>query len=301
MNVMKSSVLALIVASSTFALPAAFAAVKTSAFGATYQPVQNVGNSQSQVVFYRDTADKSTGSANVYVDGEFQAALLPGGFNVFCVAAGSHSLGAFKNDAPLYIAKSSQPFRATMQGGETYFLKVSADNSGMPLAEQRRSAEQQLSNYRQQMHALSRASAVQACNYTGPAAKAMKKYNLSSDVLFAFGKSSRADLTQKGRRAVQEMVSQIRRENSELGSVQVIGHSDPIGKASANDALGQRRAATVRQLMIEAGIPARDITASSAGSSELEVQDCYGSRAEQIQCNAPNRRVEIRVDGSQAE
>ena len=298
MNVIKLSLLAAITAGNLLTLSPAVAAVKDSAYGNTYQPVQTVANHQSQIVIYREGAMNTPGSANVYVDGEFQAALLPRGFSVFCVGAGSHSLGAFKNDAPVYAGKSAQPFRDTFKGGETYFMKVGADNSGMPLIEKRSAAESALANYRQQKHTLSRASAVQACDYTGTAGKSMKKYSLAGDVLFAFGKSSRADVTREGRVAIKDLVTKIRQENSELRSVQVIGHTDPIGKAAANDALGQRRAATVRQLMVESGIPNRDITASSAGSSEPVVVECYGSRREQIQCYAPNRRVEIRVDGS---
>ena len=300
MNTFKLSLLAALSAGALFTLSPAYAAVKASAYGNSYQPVQTVAKHQSQIVFYREGALNTSGSANVYIDGEFQAALLPQGFTVFCIDAGNHSLGAFKKDAPLYKGKSAQPFRATFAGGETYFLKVGADNSGMPLAEKRSAAESTLANYRQQKHALSRASAVKACDYTGAAVKTMKKYSLSSDVLFAFGKSSRADVTREGRVAIKDLVTKIRQENSELRSVQVIGHTDPIGKAAANDALGQRRAATVRQLMVESGIPSRDITASSAGSSELVVADCVGSRREQIQCYAPNRRVEIRVDGSKS-
>ncbi|WP_336777642.1 OmpA family protein [Pantoea sp. USHLN256] len=297
MTIFKSSALVLALSGALFAAAPGTAAPAATAFAGNYQPVAKVAASQAQIVFYRE-ADQHAGSANVYVDGEFQAALLPQGFTTFCVAPGTHSLGAFVKDAPMYAGKRSQPFRASLEGGETYFVKVGDGLSGMPQSVTRSDAERAMKAMRQQAHTLSRASTVEACQYVGVAEKQYKDYSLSSDVLFAFGKSSRADITRNGHTAIRELVQQIRRENTTLRNVQVIGHTDQIGSAAANEALGQRRAETIRLLMVQAGIPARDITAASAGMSEPLVHDCYGSKAEQIACYAPNRRVAIRVDGS---
>ncbi|NWA63129.1 OmpA family protein [Pantoea sp. B9002] len=273
------------------------AAPVETVYGKHYQPVASVAQAQSQIVFYRE-ADQQPGSANVYIDGEFQSALLPNAFTTFCLAPGNHSVGAFVKDAPMYAGKRAQPFRTALQGGNTYFIKVGDGLSGMPVSVTRADAERALKTMRQQAHTLSRASSVEACQYIGQAEKQYKDYSLSSDVLFAFGKSDRANITRNGHAAIRDLVQQIRRENTTLRNVQVIGHTDQIGSAAANDALGQRRAETIRLLMVQAGIPARDITAASAGMSEPLVHDCYGSKAEQISCYAPNRRVAIRVDGS---
>lgn len=296
MNVFKSSALSVMLSSALFTLSAAHAAPKEQAFAHLYQPVASVGKTQAQVIFYRE-ADGREGGANVYVDGEFHSALLANGYTTFCVAPGNHSLGAFINDAPSYQGKNTQPWRSDLKGGQTYFLKVGDVVTGLPNAVSRAEAEPLLKGMRKQNHTLSRASAVQACQYTE---KQYKDYTLSSDVLFPFGKSNRGNLTRDGERAITELVQQIRSENSTLRNVMVVGHTDQIGSAAANQALGQRRAATVRMMMIEAGIPARDITASSAGMNEPLVGVCSGSKAEQIACYAPNRRVTIRVDGSSA-
>jgi outer membrane protein OmpA-like peptidoglycan-associated protein len=71
----------------------------------------------------------------------------------------------------------------------------------------------------------------------------------------------------------------------------VIGHTDTVGGAGseANDALSLRRAQSVRQLLIEVGIPAEQIVAQARGGRELMVATKAGIDEPQ------NRRVEIRV------
>lgn len=296
MTLFKTRALTIMLSGVLFSLTAAHAAVKPQAFANAYQPVASVGATQAQIVFYRE-ADEHAGSANVYVDGEFQSALLANGYTTFCVAPGAHTLGAFVKDAPIYEGKTTQPWRSNLEGGKTYFLKVGDGLSGLPQALTRADAEKVLKDMRKQNHALSRASSVEACQYTE---KQYKDYTLAGDVLFPFGKSDRKSLTRDGERAITELVKQIRSENSTIRNVVVVGHTDQIGSAAANERLGQRRAETVRLMMVQAGIPARDITAASAGLSEPLVHNCSGSKAEQIACYAPNRRVAIRVDGSAA-
>ncbi|WP_157640075.1 OmpA family protein, partial [Burkholderia ubonensis] len=64
------------------------------------------------------------------------------------------------------------------------------------------------------------------------------------------------------------------------------------------EALGARRAATVRRMLIERGLPAAKISTQSAGNTEPVVDDCRGSKQELIACYAPNRRVVVRVEAS---
>ncbi|WP_072445386.1 MULTISPECIES: OmpA family protein [Burkholderia] len=274
-------------------------------FGETYAPVGVVGAQQAQIVYYRAGAGAATRSAaHVYVDGDFQTALLPNGYTVFCVAAGEHTLGAYLNEAPLYRGKTTDRFSANLQGGKTYFLKVQEGGNGAPQALPREQAERELSGARAQVHALPRASAVQACQTTplpaAPAQPQYKDYTLSSDLLFAFGKSGYNDITGRGREEVGRMVEQIRAENTTLSQILVIGHADQIGSDAAAEKLGAARAATVRRMLIERGLPAAKISTESAGNTEPVVEACHGSKQAQIACYAPNRRVVVRVDASRA-
>lgn len=269
------------------------AAPAPTAFGADYQPVAPVAENQAQVVYYRtlQSADP-TGSAHIYVDREFHTGLLPNGYSSFCVQPGTHTLGSYLNDAPLYQGKQSEVFKADLQGGKTYFLRVNAFNTPEPVT--RKQAEEELAGSRMQVHALSRASSIEKCNYVPQ--KVYKDYNLSGDVLFAFGKSEFQDITRSGHAAISRLISELQRDHAQPKAIEIVGHTDPIGKDDANYALGLRRALTVRQLLIDGGMPANILTAHSAGSSQPVEQFCYGSRAEQVACNAPNRRVQVRVD-----
>ncbi|MDY0836546.1 OmpA family protein [Pseudomonas sp. SED1] len=279
------------------ALPlSANAASANTVFGDTYQPVAPVPADQVQVVYYRtNSSADAAGSAHVYVDKEFHAGLLPNGFSAFCLRPGIHSISAYLNDSPLYQGKQSELYNAELQGGTTYFMRVSANN--IPQAVERAEAERELAGSRVQKHALSRASQVEACNYLPVAAAPVyKDYNLSGDVLFAFGKSDFRDITRTGHVAIQKLAVELQRDHAEVRQIQVVGHTDPIGKGSVNYLLGLKRAQTVSQLLVDAGMPSNRLTASSAGSSDPVVEHCSGNRAAQVACNAPNRRVQVRVD-----
>ncbi|MCL2537928.1 MAG: OmpA family protein [Alphaproteobacteria bacterium] len=69
--------------------------------------------------------------------------------------------------------------------------------------------------------------------------------------------------------------------------VSVVGHTDTMGTDEYNFALGGRRADTVRQRLIQYGIPASQIVATSAGKRDLAVQT-----GDQVK-NAQNRRVQV--------
>ncbi len=277
-------------------------------FGQTYAPVKQIGPQQAQIVYYRD-ASAGTGrsaAADVYVDGDLQTALLPNGYSVFCVKPGEHTLGAYTHDAPLYKGKTTGGSRAELKGGMTYFVKVApAGSNGAPVVVPRNEAATQLQGMRAQMHVLSRAPAVQACDYPSvpvvqPVAAAqpalIKNYILKGDTLFAFGKSGSRDMTGKGREQISHLAEQILAENGSLEAVTVIGHADLIGSDAAAQKLGEQRAMTVRRMLIERGVPTLKIAAESAGNSDPVVTECSGTMQQKIACNEPNRRVVVRVN-----
>ena len=298
---------AVLLCAALYNIPATLAdtAMQTTAnkaFGNLYSQVPPVSNSQAQVVYYRSQNGSTLpGAAHVYVDREFHAALLPGGFTAFCVAPGVHTLGAYLNDAPGYSGKHSDAYTATLTGGNTYFLRATEDTTGKPLSVTRANAERDLAVIRQQVQAISRASTVQACDYkpmpeAAPTAKPYKDYVLPGDVLFRFGKSGYGDISPAGHKAIYALVTQLKNEHASLKQIDVIGHTDAIGSPSSNQALGLKRAQTVRRLLIDAGLPASAIRANSAGANDPVTQLCKGSRAELIACYAPDRRVVVRVD-----
>lgn len=295
----KSAVLlsATLFASSVFAYPTTKGAGKV--FAGTYVSVPPIGEDQTQVVYYRMAEGvQRQGAAHVYVDREFHSGLLPGGYSAFCLVPGAHTLGAYLDDTPEYKGKRSDLYMANLQGGKTYYLRVREDGSTFPQPVTREVAESELVDTRDQIHAMSRASAVEACrhyDYLTDESR-FKRYELSSDVLFASGASGRRDISPAGHKAVQELINELRQDHAQVRHVQVVGHTDPIGDEAFNQQLGQARADTLRDLLIAGGIPDSLISSVSAGNREPLVFTCYGNQVQQEACYAPNRRVVVKVE-----
>ncbi|MNW08039.1 Outer membrane protein A precursor [compost metagenome] len=76
------------------------------------------------------------------------------------------------------------------------------------------------------------------------------------------------------------------------------GHADPIGSVADNLRLSEQRARTVGQLLASEGLPTERVVSEGVGSAEQAVFCPPGrSRDALIACNAPNRRVEVVVQG----
>jgi outer membrane protein OmpA-like peptidoglycan-associated protein len=70
-------------------------------------------------------------------------------------------------------------------------------------------------------------------------------------------------------------------------TVRVIGHTDDVGSTAYNQALSERRAAAVANILLENGLPAWRVQTSGVGYSQpVASNDTPGGRAQ-------NRRVEI--------
>lgn len=119
------------------------------------------------------------------------------------------------------------------------------------------------------------------------------RYTLSTDALFAFGRSGVGDIQPGGREEIAHISRELQRVEN-LRRVRVTGHTDIIGDEQSNLRLSQRRAETVRQLLIDDGVPADLIWAAGRGESEPVKQcDETMARTALIACLQPNRRVEI--------
>jgi outer membrane protein OmpA-like peptidoglycan-associated protein len=78
-------------------------------------------------------------------------------------------------------------------------------------------------------------------------------------------------------------------------TVQVRGHTDSTGSASANQALSERRAATVRDYLAAHGLNAAQITSVGLGSSQPLTEEHAPNGADSPEGRRFNRRVEIVV------
>jgi chemotaxis protein MotB len=115
-------------------------------------------------------------------------------------------------------------------------------------------------------------------------------YQMKGDVIFAPGSDK---LTKEGERILGNLATELKKNSH---PITVVGHtdSDPINKTKdkwtrGNIELGANRAITVREFLMEKGLPAGRISITSYGETKPVAS---GNSAE---AKAKNRRVEVMV------
>ena len=125
-----------------------------------------------------------------------------------------------------------------------------------------------------------------------------EKLTLSSDVLFGFNE---AEVTPSQFWQLNRLVEAVKKVK-ELEGVVLVGHTDRLrsdGRIERNQLLSEQRAKNIKKYLVTKGIPGEVIHASGVGSSR-PIVECPKdiSKAKQITCLQPNRRVEITLRGS---
>ena len=123
-----------------------------------------------------------------------------------------------------------------------------------------------------------------------------KTFTLNSDVTFAFGKST---LKPEASTALDGIYSEIAQVANP--AVAVNGYADRIGKDASNLKLSQRRAETVANYLVSKGVDANAVTATGYGEANPVTGatcDAVKGRKALIACLAPDRRVEVQVQGN---
>ena len=119
------------------------------------------------------------------------------------------------------------------------------------------------------------------------------------NVLFEFDRSGRADIRAYSLQSLDRELDRLRAEGLTLSGVELVGHADRLqGRGhDYNQALSERRAQTVRALLVERGIDAAKVTYRFKGDTE-QVQSCDGVKPQPAlrECLIPNRRVEVRLN-----
>jgi len=118
-------------------------------------------------------------------------------------------------------------------------------------------------------------------------------------VLFEFDRDGRKDIRGYSLESIDRALATLAGEKRELAGVTLVGHADRMqGRGfDYNQGLSQRRAQTVRELLIGRGIAADRIRYEYRGDTQ-QVQQCDGvtPRAALLECLLPNRRVEVRFE-----
>ena len=125
---------------------------------------------------------------------------------------------------------------------------------------------------------------------------APQQFSLSSDVLFEFNK---AILKPEASQALDTLFAQIVAANPKDGVATVIGHTDRIGSDAYNQSLSEQRAQSVADYLVAKGLFADKVRAEGRGeSSPVTGNACPDQdRAALIACLAPDRRVEVQLEG----
>ena len=170
-------------------------------------------------------------------------------------------------------------------------------------AERKAGAPDQNTSFSPDLHSVSAGLSYrfgQGATPVAPAAPEVmtKNFSFSSDVLFAFGK---ANLKPEAAQALDAANNEINALGLANPSIQVNGHADRIGKQDANLKLSQRRAETVANYLVSKGRNPANVTAVGYGSANPvtgNTCDAVKGRKALIACLAPDRRVEVQVQGS---
>lgn len=131
---------------------------------------------------------------------------------------------------------------------------------------------------------------------SGPAPN-VEKVSLSGEALFPFGKAGVAQLAAEERAKLKAFATDLQQWKSVV-RIDVVGHTDRIGKPAYNDKLSRQRAKNVRLYLIAQGLPAERMVASGRGE-RMPLVSCrnVAGRKALVNCLQANRRVEITVRG----
>ena len=131
----------------------------------------------------------------------------------------------------------------------------------------------------------------------GPQKPAFEKFTFSAETLFAFDK---ADIRPEAAGILDDVVGKMNRY-PEVELIIVTGHTDRIGSAAYNQKLSDRRAAAVRNYLVNKGVDGNRVQSAGRGESE-PVVGCGNVKGKEnrankalIQCLQPNRRVVIEI------
>jgi outer membrane protein OmpA-like peptidoglycan-associated protein len=280
-----------------------------------------------RVVLMRAQNDRA-GILNVFHGQRFHASLQPGEFTV---------LNMCPNDSGYFVTSLESPGQVTevnvsrliemrerLSAGQQRFYRVALQDAGAVNIQPMVQTAIDWSGMNEQKRLVSRvqlncgapttpapqvAQATPTGVVTTPVAPAAPvaaravaaadgKLTIPSDLVFPFASFT---LDQRGRTQVRQRVEQFLAESGikEVDSIVVQGHSDPIGQPHRKELVsGERAKAVAMVLSRDMGIPLNKIKAEAFSDRALLVKECPSRPvAKRDECNAPNRRVEIVVNG----
>jgi outer membrane protein OmpA-like peptidoglycan-associated protein len=112
---------------------------------------------------------------------------------------------------------------------------------------------------------------------------------LTSDILFDLDSAA---LRPESRATLRDLSDNFKRYPDEI--IDVEGHTDSSGTTEYNQSLSQRRAGSVRDFLVDSGVPSRSVTATGYGELRPKASNTT-PEGRQL-----NRRVEIHIRATQS-
>ncbi|MTD38546.1 OmpA family protein [Erwinia sp. CPCC 100877] len=256
-------------------------------------------DTKARIIVFRLTREQDEFAdkpLNIFLDGAYHASLLPGHQAVaISLCPGRERInavfGKIANTETLLQYADETP---ELKAGLIYFYQVAVDNQGKALARwvDSEQAKQVLANVKIQNHTISRVMENQKCP-TGI-------YKIRSSTLFKINQYERDGMLSDSERILQQLAEKIATDYQSLDKIIVKGYTDPLGNFQYNKTLSEKRAKTIKEILEASDLPDDIITSQGMGASHLIVSDCnerHLNWRQIVQCNQPNRRVEIEVYG----
>lgn len=304
------------------------ATAPTSASSAAAPDLDPVPEGAVRVVIMRADNDRP-GILNVFHGRRFHASLQPGEFTALnmCPEDATYFVTSLESPAQVNEANMARviEMRDRLSAGQQRFYRVGLQEAGAVGIQPMAPNAANWSGMNEQRRLVSRvqlncgpapaapapqvAQATPATAISAPVAPAAPvvvqpvaatdgTVTIPSDLVFPFASYT---LNQNGRAQVRRLVEQFLAESGmkEVDSIVVQGHSDPIGQPHRKELVsGERAKAVAMVLSRDMGIPLNKIRAEAFSDRALVVKDCPTSPvARRDACNAPNRRVDIVING----
>jgi len=111
-----------------------------------------------------------------------------------------------------------------------------------------------------------------------------------ADILFDFDKST---VSLKEKDNINKLVNQLK--NHIITKIELVGFTDCLGNKEYNKVLSEKRAANVRELLVNKGIAAEKLLAKGMADAVLIARNKNADGSDNPEGRAFNRRVEIRI------
>ena len=120
--------------------------------------------------------------------------------------------------------------------------------------------------------------------------------NLASTELFEFNK---ATLTNDAKKTLDSEVVAKLKDFGQIRYINVNGHADRLGSGQYNQKRSEKRANAVRAYLVSKGVDASQVETFGFGKT-TPVKSCPDQKARPalIECLAPNRRVQVEIQGT---